>query len=156
MLFETEKKAENFIKFNSENIEEETGHKPERSYYCIACNGWHITSWKEYSHIKSKTEEILDYYQQEKEKKTLTRENLTLVRTEKRKELREILDVIEKYISILECSEKDTNCYMETLYKAFGELEKIKDIGVAFKGSKKRKKEAVKKLNILRNEIKKL
>ena len=29
MLFETEKKAETFIKFNSDEIEEESGYKPE-------------------------------------------------------------------------------------------------------------------------------
>ena len=34
MLFETEKKAENFIKFNKEEIEAESGYGPQRSY-CI-------------------------------------------------------------------------------------------------------------------------
>jgi len=43
MLFETEKKAETFIKFNSDEIAEETGYKPERSYFCTYCGGWHIT-----------------------------------------------------------------------------------------------------------------
>ena len=39
MLFETEKKAENFMKFNNEEIEKESGYSPQRSYYCIFCTG---------------------------------------------------------------------------------------------------------------------
>lgn len=44
MRFETEKKADNFIKFNSEEIEEENGKAPIRSYYCRFCCAWHVTS----------------------------------------------------------------------------------------------------------------
>lgn len=39
MLFESEKKALNFIKFNSENIEEENSIKPIRAYFCQSCCG---------------------------------------------------------------------------------------------------------------------
>lgn len=46
ILFETEKKADNFIKFNNEEIEVESGYSPQRSYYCLFCGGWHITSIK--------------------------------------------------------------------------------------------------------------
>lgn len=62
MLFETEKKAKTFIKFNSEIIEAETGYAPVRSYYCISCNGWHVTSKIENYTNKSFTEKILDQY----------------------------------------------------------------------------------------------
>ena len=48
MLFETEKKATTFIKFNGEDIEKESGFKPERSYFCTFCGGWHVTSKKEF------------------------------------------------------------------------------------------------------------
>lgn len=47
MLFETQKKADNFIKFNREEIESKSGYSPERSYYCMFCDGWHLTSIKE-------------------------------------------------------------------------------------------------------------
>ncbi len=43
MLFPTQKKADNFIRFNSEAIKAETGFAPIRSYYCITCLGWHVT-----------------------------------------------------------------------------------------------------------------
>lgn len=44
MLFEEKKKADNFIRFNQDIILEETGKAPVRSYYCIFCSGWHVTS----------------------------------------------------------------------------------------------------------------
>ncbi len=44
MLFETKSKADNFIKFNKDNILEENGHAPVRSYYCEFCCGYHVTS----------------------------------------------------------------------------------------------------------------
>ena len=44
MLFESQSKADNFIKFNGEDILEETGRKPVRSYYCDFCGGYHVTS----------------------------------------------------------------------------------------------------------------
>lgn len=44
LCFESEKKALNFIKYNSAEIEEENGYAPIRAYYCVACGGWHLSS----------------------------------------------------------------------------------------------------------------
>jgi hypothetical protein len=44
MLFESKAKAENFIAYNSEGIQEENGKAPVRSYYCELCGGYHVTS----------------------------------------------------------------------------------------------------------------
>ena len=44
ILFETEAKANNFIRFNSEEIFNATGKAPTRSYYCTFCCGWHVSS----------------------------------------------------------------------------------------------------------------
>lgn len=44
MLFESEEKAINFMRFNNEQIIEETGKAPIRAYYCNACGGYHLTS----------------------------------------------------------------------------------------------------------------
>ena len=44
MLFETESKANNFMKFNADTIKKENGYKPVRAYYCVSCIGWHLTS----------------------------------------------------------------------------------------------------------------
>ena len=42
ILFETEKKAENFIKWNGDDIDTHGGEL--RPYYCPACMGYHISS----------------------------------------------------------------------------------------------------------------
>ncbi len=44
MLFATQAKADNFIKFNSKDIAEHSSKVPSRSYYCSFCCGWHVTS----------------------------------------------------------------------------------------------------------------
>lgn len=44
MLFATQAKADNFIRFNSEDIAMHSGKAPSRSYYCSFCCGWHVTS----------------------------------------------------------------------------------------------------------------
>lgn len=47
ILFESEKKANDFIRYNSETIENENGYAPVRAYYCEICGGWHLTSLEE-------------------------------------------------------------------------------------------------------------
>lgn len=47
VLFESESQANNFIKFNSQDIEAANGYAPIRSYYCPLCCGWHVTSLEE-------------------------------------------------------------------------------------------------------------
>lgn len=44
ILFESQNKADNFIKFNAAEIEEENEKAPVRIYYCQLCCGWHVTS----------------------------------------------------------------------------------------------------------------
>lgn len=68
MLFETKKKAENFIKFNNTEIEKESGYSPQRTYYCIFCAGWHLTSIKDKIGI-SKKEQLLEQFLIAKENK---------------------------------------------------------------------------------------
>lgn len=47
MLFPTQEKADNFIRFNAENIAETSRIVPVRSYFCPACAGWHVTHREE-------------------------------------------------------------------------------------------------------------
>jgi hypothetical protein len=65
MLFETQKKAENFIKFNSTEIESENGYGPKRAYLCSFCGGWHITSMDRFAG-KSEKENMLESYLSDK------------------------------------------------------------------------------------------
>ncbi len=55
MVFETEKKAQNFMKFNNQNFD--TDVVPVRAYYCSACGGWHVTKRKTWN---TKKEDPLD------------------------------------------------------------------------------------------------
>ena len=63
MLFQTKEEAERFLKYNTTNPEEWDEKKvPIRSYYCVYCCGWHITSkpthLTEEEDIKLQNEEI--------------------------------------------------------------------------------------------------
>lgn len=71
MLFETEKKADLFIQFNKEEILEESGYSPQRSYFCIFCSGWHVTSIKE----EIGTTKLEFMYQQYLDQKKITPKN---------------------------------------------------------------------------------
>lgn len=44
ILFESQSKADNFIKYNRVEIKGHSEHSPSRSYYCTFCCGWHVTS----------------------------------------------------------------------------------------------------------------
>lgn len=63
MLFESEKKAMNFIKFNSEEFDSKT---PNRAYYCEVCGGWHVTSREGQSYINPLVENTINQYNQMK------------------------------------------------------------------------------------------
>ena len=66
LLFETEQKALRFIKFNADEIEAETGRKPERAYYGECCGGWHTTSMKNKPHSLTRVNKVLEAYYREK------------------------------------------------------------------------------------------
>lgn len=61
MLFETEKKALLFMKFNNEEIASENDIVPTRAYFCEACGGWHLTHFSAPQQNKSKTQRVIEY-----------------------------------------------------------------------------------------------
>lgn len=70
MLFETESRAMNYIKFNRDEVYQAGGHAPVRAYYCNVCMGWHVTSNSNAEHFngwKSKAESAVDSYIQQQE-----------------------------------------------------------------------------------------
>lgn len=87
MRFETEDKANRFLKFNGDEIEAEAGVRPIRSYYCIACNSWHVTSKnRDFRIEKSRTEIVLDqFYQDTNENKHLESKAIE-IKTEEKKQ----------------------------------------------------------------------
>lgn len=56
------------MEYNSDEIYEETGLRPVRAYFCIACGGWHITSQEDSKHIHSAVDK---YFQEEIELRDL-------------------------------------------------------------------------------------
>ena len=60
MLFESESKASNFIKWNGGDIDTHGGEL--RPYYCPACCGWHISSKPHVEQYDHRTEELIGAY----------------------------------------------------------------------------------------------
>jgi len=152
MTFETEKKANNFIKFNSKEIEDESGISPNRNYYCLYCGGWHVTSSKEKLNIKSKTELVLEEYKQEKEKIKQNKQVFTKKRATIKVEFNENLNEIEEQIKTIDneiMNGNFDNCNIH-LNKAFSQFKFVIDKYPEF--NKKRIKRIRKSLNY-RSEI---
>lgn len=62
-VFESEKKALKFIEWNGQEIEEQGGKRPIRSYFCQTCGGYHVTSgYKRNHNAFSNTDRIINEY----------------------------------------------------------------------------------------------
>src|SRR4051812_41550399 len=151
MVFETEKKANNFIRFNGEEMVSESGYSPVRSYYCIACNGWHVTSKKNPFKMKSNTEIILEQYRHDKEQQALEKARTAEIRKEQDEALTKHLENIDQQIQLLENTKESVRMEgcLGFLNNAFTELEKAKKLP----GRDERKKHAEAKLIFLKKEI---
>jgi hypothetical protein len=108
MVFETEKKALTFIKFNKDEILNNNSYAPSRAYFCIACSSYHVTSKEVAWNIKSHTEIILEKYQ-------ATLEKATIIKQEKNKEIKAdgkqlFLDIQRKIRVLRKLIENNENC----------------------------------------------
>ena len=63
MLFETERKANDFIKWNGEEME---FGKELRVYYCPSCCGWHISHQKHRKSYDKRTDNLIGAYHRSK------------------------------------------------------------------------------------------
>jgi uncharacterized membrane protein YhiD involved in acid resistance len=118
MLFETEKKAENFIKFNKEEIESESGYSPQRSYYCVFCGGWHTTSLKEKLNL-SRNERMFEQYIQEKET-IITKNNKPENKEDKNKKIKNL----ENKVKEMNISQKEM-FFLENIDNTKKEIEQL-------------------------------
>ena len=70
MLFETERKANDFIRWNGDEL-----YVPEgcelRAYYCPSCCGWHISHQRHRKSYDTQTESLIDAF--ERSRKSVTR-----------------------------------------------------------------------------------
>lgn len=144
ILFQSRKEAERFIKFNSLDIEEETGIKPDRVYYCVVCVGWHLASTKDDIRTERVTEQVeaatvAETKQEKKEENTAIKDIISL-------------DSVELKISILE---KNTDIWDEQ-----GSLVALKRILIEYsilqysiEGSKTRKKNLGRRIGALKSKL---
>lgn len=152
MLFESESKALNFIKFNANEIENETGMAPSRSYFCIVCNGWHITSQKNIiPNLVSKSERVLNEFRDMKVKK---KEAKLKNAAKKTSIINENLSIIYKLIIEVEESIKKVENEQGTIQieKAFSHFDNIKDIDGHCK-TKKKILNLLSELNVIITEL---
>lgn len=114
MLFESQSKADNFIKFNSDEIAEHTGKAPSRSYYCTFCCGWHITSISDLDKAAARDERDVMIWEQVKQANALKKKKKQagevqslyktrkFPKTEQGNKLRVIVEDIDKTIARVE------------------------------------------------------
>ncbi|TDQ79787.1 hypothetical protein [Sphingobacterium yanglingense] len=122
ILFESEKKAEDFIRYNNEEIRKATGYAPVRSYQCIACDGWHVTSSSEVRDLPIKTEMVIQAFREAQEEEKKRKEQAAAVRQEWRDRLEAAaanlqmqIDVIKEQID----NKGDKNIVISLIEEAF-------------------------------------
>lgn len=150
MLFESQKKADKFIEFNSADIETINGYKPERSYYCDSCGGWHITSKKDKPSGRSITDVVLDLYQKEKSDKAIRKAESEKIKLEKINNLIACYGSIEVDLASLEISNDQSSDYLKAVKRIVCAFDQIKNISPNFKGGSKRKKDLQAAVELLR------
>jgi septal ring factor EnvC (AmiA/AmiB activator) len=128
MRFETEKKALNFIKFNSHEIEKETGKAPTRCYFCIACNSYHVTSNKIDYKIKSKTEHILEQYNQDINKKTYKEIQKQQQLEQEQEQLKKLLLEIHQDIKKLRHLKEFPDLILDAIAKIEAKINQAKNL----------------------------
>lgn len=96
MLFETETKAKNFIKFNGNDF---THQNELRTYFCPACGGYHISSKEYKKSYDSTTDNLIRAYKQYKNAQTVNEiilinecyEMLVALKLKNRKKINQVL-----------------------------------------------------------------
>jgi hypothetical protein len=122
MLFETERKARDFIKWNGDDINTHGGEL--RPYYCPSCCGWHLTSKVHNEYYDHRTEELIGAYQRSiKATKTVIKDGAMSQEyvdwdAIPDKIWSEILDECKEYSSI-----SKTRKFVSEYYKEHGILE---------------------------------
>lgn len=140
LVFETEKKAWNFIRFNGQEILEESGKIPCRVYYCESCGGYHTSSKRNPGIIKSRTPDIIDAYKRETGKI-----NNFILSKEQLEEISRIIFNLEKIVGSLLNNKNSKEEYEEKMKEVSKLFKKLN----GYEGNKNR----IKKIT---NSIKKV
>jgi len=129
ILFESESKADNFIKFNADEIRESSGYAPVRSYYCISCGGWHVTHLPEFRLEKTVSEIMTDKINEITEYRKKVHAEVSPQRKEIKRQNALIIDNIKSsFENIREFADSgDNEKAKATLHEAYRELQSIWD-----------------------------
>ena len=129
ILFKSESKADNFIRFNADEIRENSGYAPVRSYYCISCGGWHVTHLPEFRREKTISEIMTDKMNEAIENRKKARMAVSQQRKEiKRRNALIIDDIKSSFETIRSFVDSGDNDKAEaTLLEAYRELQSIWD-----------------------------
>lgn len=119
MLFETETKANNFIKFNSDTFE---NGEELRAYYCPACCGYHISSKPHKRSYDSQTDRLLKAYYVDNAEAGMVKQIFDILIETKLKSKK----AVNKYLRQNKIEEKYTDSVLQkarTMYYAFANIK---------------------------------
>lgn len=149
MVFDTEKKALLFIKFNSNDIELENGFSPSRAYFCIACGGYHLTSKPDFENFISPTEILLQKRVQENKDIYLTRFQSKDVIEAKKEELKELFQKMHNDIYTIENLLNHGIQCVDLFNTLLFNWNKSKQINVEFRGINRNRTKIEKKIKLI-------
>ena len=139
MLFETEKKAQNFMKFNAEEIKGNTGKAPVRAYFCEFCGGWHVTSrLHEREGVRTKTDRVIEMFERDV---TANKK----IKQETHNGLMHLLTLAEDTLNEAMLAAKDGN--LTKANELIRECQDLTNQSDNYEGCKKRRKNLKNKLN---------
>lgn len=99
MLFESEKKAQLFMKYNNEDFDAENRQVPVRAYYCEACCGWHLTHITDPLTGPSKTEQAIKRMRTSINMNRESKKRTSAIRSEISNKVVSQLAIIDKHIA---------------------------------------------------------
>lgn len=133
MSFESEKKANTYLKFNAQDYLEKKGVELARTYYCDSCFLWHVTSSKvKYNLQQSLTDRTIDAYKEVKEKRALLNVQNRELRKIARKATADALSDFEEKISIIRKMIKGNRDPLETNESVRDALAELRTISEKF------------------------
>lgn len=111
MLFESEREAERFIKWNSDDIKH--GEKL-RPYYCPACCGWHITHHKEWNGYAGRTDKLIDDY-----KRSAKNADSWLKKMQRQDKQKTTQQKVDEIMAHIDCSDLETKSAAKKFMREF-------------------------------------
>lgn len=125
MLFETEAKANSFIKWNKDTI---SNGDELRAYYCPACCGWHISHMKFHKNMEGRTDKLIEAYNKEKAKaRQIDIDNIDVLYNDLKEHGFKTRKEVNQYLNSLEPFTYSKFTKVEAKIKYYTEFNILKD-----------------------------